>query len=114
MAPTDAPDVDVDEGKRLVDDGACLLDVREPDEWLAGHAETALWIPMGQIGARQAELPDDRRVVVICRVGGRSARVATALLGAGYDAVNLAGGMQAWETSGFEVVTDDGAPGTVV
>jgi rhodanese-related sulfurtransferase len=110
----DAPDVDLEEGRRRLGDGAWLLDVREPDEWAAGHAEDAVWIPMGEVAARQAEVPDDRAIVVICRTGSRSARVATALLGAGYDAVNLAGGMRAWAASGYAVVTDDGAPGTVI
>jgi rhodanese-related sulfurtransferase len=109
-----APDVDVDEGKRRVDAGACLLDVREPDEWVAGHADDALWIPMGEVAARRQEVPDDRPIVVICRSGVRSARVATALVRGGYDAVNLAGGMRAWAAAGLPVVTDDRAAGAVI
>jgi rhodanese-related sulfurtransferase len=110
----DAADIDVDEGKRRIDAGAILLDVREPDEWHAGHAENALWIPMGEVAARQQDVPDDRPIVVICRVGSRSARVANALVRGGFDAVNLAGGMRAWAAAGFPVVTDDGATGDVI
>ena len=50
---------------------------------------------------------------MICRSGGRSAKAAEALVGAGYDAVNLAGGMQAWDAEGLPCVTDAGDPGAV-
>ena len=114
MADSGVPAVDVAEGQRRAAAGALLLDVREPDEWHAGHAEGAQWIPMGQVATRSGEIPADRDIVVICRVGGRSAKVTADLVAAGLDAVNLAGGMQAWDAAGFAVVTDDGTPGTVV
>lgn len=107
------PEVGVDEGHRRVDAGAVLLDVREPAEWQAGHAEGAQWIPMGEVANRRGEIPADRDVVVICRSGARSGRVTEVLVQAGHDAVNLAGGMQAWAAKGLPVVTDDGSPGTV-
>jgi len=110
---SDVPAVDVTEARARLDAGAVLLDVREPDEWEAGHAPEATWIPMGDLGARQGELSADEAVVVVCRSGARSARVTTALLGAGYDATNLAGGMQAWDAAGLPVVTDTGTPGRV-
>jgi rhodanese-related sulfurtransferase len=103
----------VDDAHDLVDAGAILLDVREADEWHAGRAERAVWIPMGEIGERQGELATDRRLLVVCRSGGRSSRVVAALVQAGYDAVNVAGGMKAWEAQGFAVVTGDGAAGVV-
>lgn len=114
MADPNIPEIDVAEAQRRVDAGAALLDVREPDEWNAGHAEAAQWIPMGEVAARQDDVPGDRQVVVICRVGGRSGKVTQALVQAGFDAVNLAGGMQAWDAAGLPVVTDDGRPGTVI
>lgn len=88
---------------------AFLLDVREADEWAAGHAEGALHIPMGEVVARAAELPADRRVHVVCRVGGRSAQVAQYLIVQGLDAVNVEGGMQRWAAAGRPLVgtTDD-------
>jgi rhodanese-related sulfurtransferase len=110
----DIPEIDVGEAQRRLEAGAALLDVREPDEWAAGHAEAAQWIPMGEVAARQGELPEGREIVVICRVGGRSGKVTEALVAAGFDAVNLGGGMQAWEAGGYAVVTDDGAAGTVI
>ncbi|HEY7135564.1 MAG TPA: rhodanese-like domain-containing protein [Acidimicrobiia bacterium] len=107
------PQVDVEEARRRLDDGALLLDVREPDEWNAGHAPDATFLPMGQVTAAREQLPRDRAIVAICRSGARSGRVTAALVSWGFDAVNLAGGMQAWAAAGNPVVTDDGGPGTV-
>ena len=106
-------EVDVTTGETLVGSGAVLLDVRTADEWAAGHAPAALHMTMADLAVRHAELPLDRRIVVVCRSGGRSARAAEALVGAGYDAVNLAGGMQAWVDAGLPCITDDGRPGSV-
>ncbi|MFF1412686.1 rhodanese-like domain-containing protein [Streptomyces sp. NPDC058289] len=97
---------------------AFVLDVRENDEWAAGHAEGALHIPMSEFVARIGELTekieDERPVYVMCRVGGRSAQVAQYLRSQDIDAVNVAGGMQDWEAAGRPVVTDAGTPGFVV
>jgi rhodanese-related sulfurtransferase len=106
-------EVDPATANALVDDGALLLDVRNPDEWAVGHAPAALTLPLPDLAARFTELPVDRRIAVICRSGARSARATEALVGAGYDAVNVAGGMQAWAAAGLPVVTDGGDPGGV-
>jgi rhodanese-related sulfurtransferase len=87
--------------------GAVLLDVREDDEWADGHAPEAVHLPMWQLSERAAELPKDRTIICICHVGARSAGVAEALSGAGWKAVNLTGGMIAWERAGLPVVQDD-------
>jgi rhodanese-related sulfurtransferase len=108
------PEVSAEDGHRLVEEGALLLDVREADEWDAGHAPGALWMPVGEVAARVHELARDRRIVAICRSGARSRAVAEALLGAGYDAVNLDGGMRAWASEDLPVVASDGLPGTVI
>lgn len=113
MTPPEVHHLDPVESKRRVDDGALLLDVRNPDEWQAGHADGAAWIPMHELADRQEELPTDREIVVICKSGARSARVAHALVAAGYEAVNVAGGADAWQAAGFPIVTDDGQPGSV-
>jgi rhodanese-related sulfurtransferase len=88
---------------------AWLLDVREDDEWAAGHAPKATHIPLGELGARTAELPVDQEIYVICRSGGRSGRATQALNGAGWRAVNVAGGMQDWAVAGRPMTTDSGA-----
>jgi rhodanese-related sulfurtransferase len=108
------PEVDANEAKALVDSGALLLDVREPNEWNAGHAPGAHFVPLGQLPANVDDLPRDRRIVAVCRVGGRSARATEFLIAAGIDAVNLAGGMRAWAAAGLTVETDDGGAGTVI
>ncbi len=107
-------EITIDEAGPVLGSGAVLLDVREDDEWAAGHAGEALHIPMGEVADRLAELPTDRTVVCICRSGARSLAVAGLLVGSGYDAVNLVGGMHGWASSGEPVVTDGGAAGRVV
>jgi rhodanese-related sulfurtransferase len=92
-----------------VPDGVWLLDVREPDEWAAGHVPGATHIPMGEVGSRAAEVPQDEDIYVICRSGVRSARVAQALMGAGWQAINVAGGMQDWAACGRPMSADSGA-----
>lgn len=98
-------EIDVAAANALVEAGALLLDVRNDDEWEAGHAPAAVLIPLGDLATRHTELPTDRKIAVICRSGARSARATEALVGAGYDAVNVAGGMLAWADSGLPVVT---------
>jgi rhodanese-related sulfurtransferase len=93
-----------------VPDEAWLLDVREADEWAAGHVPGATHIPLGQLGARTGELPQDGEIYVICRTGMRSARVTVALNRAGWQALNVAGGMQDWVAAGRPMVADSGAP----
>ena len=98
-------EVDPGTGQSMVEGGAMLLDVRHQEEWDAGHAPDAVLVPLDELGDRYTELPTDQPIVVICRSGARSARAAEALVGAGYNAVNLAGGLPC--------VTDAGAPGVV-
>jgi rhodanese-related sulfurtransferase len=92
-----------------------LLDVREPDEWDAGHAPGAHHLPMMEIPARMAEVPADIDVVVVCRSGARSGRVVSYLIGNGWDNVrNLDGGMQSWAAAGRDVVSENGQPARVL
>jgi DMSO/TMAO reductase YedYZ molybdopterin-dependent catalytic subunit/rhodanese-related sulfurtransferase len=110
-----APEVGARTAAALVDAGALLIDVREPGEWQAGHVAQAWLLPMGQVARHRGDLPHDRRIVVVCRSGGRSAAVAEALRVWGLDAVNLSGGMTAWGLAGLPVVTTGpGSAGLVV
>jgi rhodanese-related sulfurtransferase len=86
-----------------------LLDVREPDEWAAGHVPGAVHIPMNELGDRAGEVPQDTEVYVICRSGARSAQVTMALNNAGWQARNVDGGMKRWAETGREMTTDSGA-----
>ncbi|SEP28196.1 Rhodanese-related sulfurtransferase [Trujillonella endophytica] len=93
---------------------AVLLDVREDDEWVHGHVEGATHIPMGDVPARLADIPEADPLYVVCRVGGRSARVAAWLNQNGVDSVNVAGGMGDWEAAGRPMVSETGQPPYVV
>ena len=80
--------------------GAFLLDVREDDEWVAGHAPDAVHVRLGELG---------REIYVICRTGNRSAYVVQALAGGGLTAVNVADGMTGWAVAGRPMISEDGA-----
>ncbi|HLT11269.1 MAG TPA: rhodanese-like domain-containing protein [Micromonosporaceae bacterium] len=111
MAPWQIPEIGVGD----IADDAYVLDVREADEWEAGHAPGAHHVPMMQIPMRAGELPTDRDIVVVCRVGARSAQVVAYLRAQGFDRVaNLDGGMYAWQASGRPVVTSEGRAGQVL
>ena len=98
-----------------VEDGAYLLDVREPDEWAAGHAPGAHHMPMMEVPTRIAEVPTDAEVVVVCRSGGRSGQVTSYLMGNGWDNVrNLDGGMQSWAAAGRDMISENGQPARVL
>ena len=91
-----------------------LLDVREYEEWMSGHAPTAIHIAMSQLADRVGELDRSHTIVCICRSGNRSARVAEWLLAQGFDAVNMTGGMSAWASFGHPLVNHAGHPGVVI
>ncbi|TMC79081.1 MAG: rhodanese-like domain-containing protein [Chloroflexi bacterium] len=91
-----------------------LLDVREQDEWDAGHIEGAQHIPLGELGARVGEVPKDRVVVAVCRSGSRSDRAAKGLRASGFEAENLEGGVTAWARSGLPLVAKSGGAGRVI
>lgn len=95
-----------------VTDETYLLDVREEDEWLAGHVEGSVHIAMSELLPRVDEVPKDRDVVVVCKVGARSAQVAAYLAQHGWpDVRNLDGGVVAWVRAGRPLVReDDGVP----
>jgi rhodanese-related sulfurtransferase len=98
-----------------VADDVFLLDVRDLDEWTAGHVSAAHHVPMMEVPARLDEVPQDRDVVVVCRVGGRSAQVVAFLLAQGWQRVaNLEGGMFAWDAAGRPMVSEDGQQARVL
>ena len=98
----DVPAVGVDE----LPLDAVLLDVREDDEWTAGHAPDARHVPMSQLTGRLDEVPAADPLYVICRSGNRSARVVAFLSQQGVPAVNVAGGMQSWAAAGRPLVAE--------
>lgn len=102
-------DIDVIETARRLGRGdAVLLDVREQEEWLAGHAPAATHVPMSQLHSRLAELPRDRPLLAICRTGNRSGQVAADLRRVGYEIENVEGGIKAWVKAGLSLEPPDG------
>lgn len=106
-------ELDALDAEDAVRSGALLLDVREPEEFDAGHAPGAVSMPLGELGARLDELADAGTVVCVCRSGARSAAAAEALHAAGYDAINLVGGMLAWAREGLPMASSGGGAGEV-
>jgi len=102
--------VDVARANVLLREGALLLDVREDDEWEAGHAPMARHLALSTVPDFVDDLPRERLIVCVCRSGGRSARAGQFLLEQGFDAVNLEGGMNAWHAAGNPLVSVEGDP----
>lgn len=113
MNPFDVPTVTVAD----LPTDAVLLDCREDEEWHAGHIDGAVHLPMNEIPNRLSDgheaLSPDRRIVVVCKMGGRSAHVAGWLNRNGYDAVNLDGGMLAWACARRPMIATDGSTPSV-
>ena len=100
-------EIDLDGFAQAYESGATVLDVRNPDEFRTAHVPGAVLIPLPELAARQAEIPDADPLYVICAVGGRSLTAAKALVDAGYRAVSVAGGTNGWIERGGQVVEGD-------
>lgn len=93
-----------------VPEGAILIDVREQNEWDAGHAATAQHLPASTLVQNLDQLPEtDDDLYIVCRTGGRSYQVAQWLNANGFDAINVGGGMDEWFESGLPIVADGDA-----
>jgi rhodanese-related sulfurtransferase len=99
----EVPEIDIDELARLRESGVVLIDVRQPDEFVAVRVPGAKLIPLTDVPERVEEIPDGERVYVICASGGRSARAVDYLNRQGLDTVNVAGGTKAWLEAGLPV-----------
>ena len=86
-------------------DDVVLLDVREPNEWNLGHVPGAIHIPRGILESNvESRVPRERRVVIYCASGNRSALAAESLGQMGYgDVSSMAGGFRGWAESGGAV-----------
>ena len=98
--PPAAPEVTTDELATAMELGAFVLDVRRDEEYAEKRVPGAVLIPLDQLGARVDEVPKDKPVWVVCAVGARSLKAATALRGVGVDAVSVAGGTNKWVEEG--------------
>lgn len=109
MLPGNVPTIDLTE----IPSDALMLDVREDEEWTAGHIDGARHVPMYQVPQHVGlaeDLSTDVPIVVVCKMGGRSAQVTAWLNQHGYQACNLEGGMLAWAQAGRPMVSEDGTP----
>jgi rhodanese-related sulfurtransferase len=92
-----------------------VVDVREPNEWTAGHIDGAIHIPLNTLLAGGSSALDATRpTVVVCRSGARSELATLMLRTRGFDAANLVGGLEAWAREGLPLASDAGTPGRVV
>ena len=107
------PTVTIDGVPDPLPEGLAVLDVREPVEWTHGHIEGATHIPLMELPERLDEVPVGQ-VLVVCKIGGRSAQAVGYLVQQGIDAVNLDGGMVEWAGAGRAMVRDSERPPQVV
>jgi len=99
-------EISVAEASSMRDEGAFILDVRQPEEWNEAHIPGATLIPLGELASRLNEVSTDQEVVVVCRSGNRSAQGRDILLSAGFEQVtSMAGGMNQWSATGFDTVS---------
>jgi rhodanese-related sulfurtransferase len=85
-------------------DDVVLLDVREPEEYAAGHIPGVQLLPMGTVPARLSDIPTDKTVIVTCRSGNRSGQITDFLRRNGFTRVhNMQGGILAWQRAGYPV-----------
>jgi rhodanese-related sulfurtransferase len=100
------PEISVAQAAQKRAQGAFILDVREPSEWVQFHISGATLIPLGDLPNRLNEIPKDREVVVVCRTGHRSALGRDTLNQAGFaNVTSMAGGMTEWQAQGLPVAT---------
>jgi rhodanese-related sulfurtransferase len=99
------PEIDTDELAARLAEGARLLDVREPDEYEAGHVPGAELVPLATVPDRLDRFSSGAVTYLICQVGARSMRAAEYAAERGFEVVNVAGGTRAWIESGREVET---------
>lgn len=107
------PSIAVSDVPDALPDGTVLLDVREVVEWQAGHAPNAVHLPLSTLPVRLADVPEGR-LLVICKVGGRSAQAVHYLTQHGHEAINVDGGMLDWEAAGRPMVSEDGSDPQVI
>jgi len=100
------PEISVDElAVRIASGGAVVFDVRNPDEYDAGHVRPASLVPLPEVPSRVEEFPTDVEVLVVCRSGARSAQAVEFLRTQGVNAINVTGGTMAWIQAGHPVET---------
>lgn len=106
--------IDPKQAKEMMNRGILLIDVREVSEWNKGHAPGAIHLPLGTLQDNLHRVPRDSQVLVCCRSGNRSAKAVALLTQQGYQALDIDGGMAAWDANGLPVVNNRGTRGSIV
>jgi rhodanese-related sulfurtransferase len=101
-------EVSREEARKLIEDGAQLVDVRAEHEWEVGRIAGATHLPLAELAERAGEIDKDRPVVLYCRGGNRSTMATQALADAGYDAAKLSEGIVGWAEEGLPLDPDGG------
>jgi rhodanese-related sulfurtransferase len=104
----EAKEVSREEARKLIDEGAQLVDVRADHEWEAGRIAGAAHVPLPELPQRLEEIDKDRPVVVYCRGGNRSTMATDALAEAGYDAAKLREGIVGWSEDDLPLEPEGG------
>jgi rhodanese-related sulfurtransferase len=101
-------EVSRDEARKLIDEGAQVIDVRTDHEWEAGRIEGATHLPLAELAQRAGEIDKERPVLLYCRGGSRSTMATAALADAGYDVAKLGEGIVGWADAGLPLDPEDG------
>lgn len=102
---SEIPEIDLDELEQRITGNPVIIDVREEDEFLEARLDGVIHMPLSTVPERLSEIPTDEAVLVICALGGRSARAVEFMRANGIDATNVAGGTLGWIESGRPVVS---------
>lgn len=101
-------EIDVSSAYEAQQTGTPIYDVREANEFVSGHAEGAISLPLSELGERHSEIPTDQEVLLICKSGGRSGQACQALEAAGYTVTNVTGGSLDWKARDLPFVSENG------
>jgi rhodanese-related sulfurtransferase len=103
LSQADVPQVSVSELRAALAGRTTVIDVREPDEWIAARVPGVVLVPLAELPLRLDELPSNGPIYLICATGNRSNRAAEFLRARGLDGINVAGGTTGWVEAGYEV-----------
>jgi rhodanese-related sulfurtransferase len=107
-AQGESREVSREEARKLIDEGAQLVDVRADHEWEVGRIAGATHVLLPELPQRLGEIDKDRPVVVYCRGGNRSTMATDALAEAGYDAAKLSEGIVGWSEEDLPLEPEGG------
>ena len=111
---SNTPSIQPEQVEDSMENGYLLIDVREDDEWQAGHHINASHIKMGEIPSNLEKFEKEKKYIIVCRSGGRSAKVTDFLVENEIDALNLSGGMKKFSQVSTNVRDSLGNKGKVI